>query len=139
MSISGSGRASFQPIRAEDVADCVMAVLERHPHRPAFELAGPEVLSYDEFVATVLRSVRRRRRLVHVPLPVVRVSLRALEGVLGPATFVTWEEAELMEEPMVIERGTADAEALGVTPLAMREVLESRGPRERGPQPATSN
>jgi hypothetical protein len=64
--------------------------------------------------------------------------------VLRPATFVTWEEAELMEEPMVTERGTADAEALGVTPLAMREVLESRGPGWAGPsagnqQPGTSN
>ena len=139
MPISGSGRARFQPIWAEDVANCVMATLERGRGRPAFELAGPEVLSYDEFVVTVLRSVRRRRRLVHVPLPVVRASLRALERVLGPATFVTWEEAELMEEPMVTERGTADAEALGATPLAMREVLESRGPRKRGPQRATSN
>jgi uncharacterized protein YbjT (DUF2867 family) len=140
MPISGSGKARFQPIWADDVADCVVAALERNPGRgTAFELAGPEVLSYDEFVRTVLRSVGRRRRLVHVPLPVVRASLRALERVLGPATFVTWEEAELMEEPMVTARGTGDAEALGVTPLAPRDVLESRGPRKRGPRLATRN
>jgi uncharacterized protein YbjT (DUF2867 family) len=139
MPISGSGRARFQPIWADDVAHCVMAVLEREPRRPAFELVGPDVLSYDEFVDAVLRSVRRPRPLVHVPLPVVRASLRALERVLGPAPFVTWEEAELMEEPMVTPRGTSDAEALGVRPLGMREVLEGRGPRRGALGLATSN
>ena len=36
-----------------------------------FELAGPDTLSYDEIVRLVLRSAGRRRRLFHVPLPVV--------------------------------------------------------------------
>ena len=37
--------------------------------------------------------------------------------------FATWEEAELMEVPMVSAGGTADAEALGVEPLAVDAVL----------------
>ena len=71
----------------------------------------------------MLRPVGRDRPLVHVPMPVVRRSLRALTRVTGPAAFATAEEAELMEEPMVTSRGTADAEALGVTPLRMSAVL----------------
>ena len=43
--------------------------------------------------------------------------------MVGDAVFATWEEAELMEVPMVSERGTADAEALGVEPRRMGEVL----------------
>ncbi|HYP47044.1 MAG TPA: hypothetical protein VEQ61_00250, partial [Thermoleophilaceae bacterium] len=61
--------------------------------------------------------------LVHVPLPAVKASLRAIEKLAGPSTFATWEEAELMVEAMVTGRGTADAEALGVRPLPMRAVL----------------
>ena len=42
--VSGSGRAAYQPIWAEDVADCVMASL-RHSGEPTrherYELAGP--------------------------------------------------------------------------------------------------
>ena len=122
--ISGSGRARFQPIWADDVADCIVAALDAPADgRRSFELAGPEVLSYDAMVRTLLRSVRRRRPLLHVPLPVVRASLRALRRLVGPAAFATWEEAELMEEPMVTRRGTADAEALGVSPLPMSAVL----------------
>jgi hypothetical protein len=53
----------------------------------------------------------------------VRGSLRALRRLGGPKVFATWEEAELMEEPMTSPRGTADAESLGVRPLPMASVL----------------
>ena len=122
--ISGRGRSLYQPIWAEDVADCVMASLARDGDgRRSYDLAGPESLSYDELVRTALRPLGRSRRLVHVPLPVVRASLRGLQRVAGPSAFATWEEAELMEEPMTTSRGTADAEGLGVSPLRMSAVL----------------
>jgi uncharacterized protein YbjT (DUF2867 family) len=122
--VSGSGRARYQPIWAEDVADCVMATLASGgPRRRGFELAGPETLSYDDIVRVALRASGRRRRLLHVPLPVVRTSLRALKRVAGPHVFATWEEAELLEEPMTTARGTGDAESLGVRPLPMSSVL----------------
>jgi uncharacterized protein YbjT (DUF2867 family) len=112
--ISGSGRALFQPVWADDVADAVVNALSSA--NSTYELAGPEVMSYDDIVRAVLRAANRRRRLLHVPLPVVRASLRVLR-------FATWEEAELMEEPMVTERGTADIEQLGVSPHSMPAVL----------------
>jgi uncharacterized protein YbjT (DUF2867 family) len=122
--VSGSGEALYQPIWAQDVADAVVHALGNSGGR-SYELAGPEVLSYDDIVRTALRADGRRRRLLHVPLPVVRASLRLLRAVAGPKAFATWEEAELMEEAMVTERGTADAEELGVKPLPMSAVLGS--------------
>jgi len=122
--VSGSGRALYQPIWAEDVADCVAAALTAPGgSRRSFELAGPQTLSYDQIVRMAMRATDRRRPLLHVPLPMVRASLRALRSLAGPKVFATWEEAELMEEPMVTGRGTTDAEALGVRPLPMESVL----------------
>jgi NADH dehydrogenase len=122
--VSGSGDALYQPIWAEDVADCVMAALaeDGSGHR-RYELAGPQTLSYDEIVRVAMRPTGRRRRLLHVPLPVVHASLRVLGRAVGPRAFATWEEAELMEEPMTTPRGTADVRSLGVTPLAMPAVV----------------
>jgi uncharacterized protein YbjT (DUF2867 family) len=125
MPVCGSGRAAFQPIWAEDVADCVIASLrsadagsdEHH------ELAGPETLTQNDVIRTVLRSLERRRGLLHVPTPLVSRMLRASEKVLGSGAPVTWDEAELLEATMVSARGTADAERLGVTPQMMRRVL----------------
>jgi uncharacterized protein YbjT (DUF2867 family) len=122
--ISGSGRALYQPIWAEDVADCVMAALTASgAPRRSFELAGPQTLSYDAIVRAAMQPTGRRRRLLHIPLPVVSRSLRLLGRLVGPKVFATWDEAELMEEPMVTERGTADIEQLGVHPHSMPAVL----------------
>jgi NADH dehydrogenase len=126
--ISGSGRAVYEPIWSHDAAAAVVGLLEQNggePHR-RLELAGPQRLSYDDIVHTYLQVKHRRRRLLHVPLPVVRWGLKAVEEVQGSLAFATWDEAELMEIPMVSERGTADAESLGVHPLPMQYVLATR-------------
>ena len=121
--ISGSGRSAYQPIWAADVARCVVAALGQDDAKARYELAGPELLTYDEIALTVARAAGRERPLVHVPLGIVHLSLVALRRIFGDAVFATWEEAELMEVPMTTARGTADAESLGVEPLPVREVL----------------
>jgi NADH dehydrogenase len=121
--VSGSGDARYQPIWARDVAACVVASLGNGTGR--YELAGPETLSYDEIVEQVMEADGRRRPLLHVPLPVVRGSLKLAELFAGSSVFATWEEAELMEVPMTSDRGTGDAEKLGVEPRAMASVLGS--------------
>jgi NADH dehydrogenase len=161
MPVSGRGRALYQPIWAEDVAECVVTVLRRAgaigshsgngtvegsrdaPERPTadhdarderrvqverrmrtrYELAGPETLSHNDLVRILLRSLNRRRPLVHVPTPLVSRALRLLERVSGPNAVATWDEAELMETAMVSTRGAADVEALGVNPARMPAVL----------------
>jgi NADH dehydrogenase len=121
--VSGHGRAQFQPIWAEDVARCVVSSLATEA-RPRYELAGPETLTYDQMSDLVSRIAGRPRPLLHVPLPLIRSSLIALRTLFGESVFATWEEAELMEVPMVSERGTADVQALGVEPRRMSDVLE---------------
>jgi NADH dehydrogenase len=133
--VSGSGEARYQPIWARDVAACVAAAINGDGEAgsawsangdglgPKYELAGPQTLSYDGIVEQVLEAGGRERPLVHVPLPLVRASLRGVELVAGPSAFATWEEAELMEVPMTTERGPADAKSLGVEPRPMADVL----------------
>ena len=108
-----AGRAAYQPIWAEDVADCVLAALDRAAATASarYELAGPEMLTHDDVVRLALRRSARRRPLV----PRARCrscarALRAVEALAGPAAFATWDEAELLEVSMTSARGTADAE-----------------------------
>jgi len=128
MPISGAGRATYQPIWAEDVADCVLAALrgtrgEDGAGCERYELAGPETLTHTEIVRLALRSLGRRRMLVHVPTPVVSRALRLLEATAGGRAFVTGDGAELMGAPMISARGVADAERRGVVPRGMGAVL----------------
>jgi uncharacterized protein YbjT (DUF2867 family) len=128
MPISGAGRAAFQPIWAEDVADAVMAALPGGPMGEQsagarYELAGPQTLTYAEIVGCVLRSLHRRRPLLRIPIPLAMRMLKLVELLMGPAAFATWDEAELLEVPLISRHGTADAERLGVVPKPMAAVL----------------
>jgi uncharacterized protein YbjT (DUF2867 family) len=121
--IAGSGRSAYQPIWARDVAGCVLAALDSDSGSTRRELAGPETLTYDQMARVIARAAGRERPLVHLPLGLVRTILIWLRRLVGEAVFATWEEAELMEVPMVTHRGTADVQALGIEPRAMAEVL----------------
>lgn len=125
MPVIGTGDAVWQPIWAEDVADCVMAAADwpDAAQRRSFELAGPEPLSHDDMVRLALRAEGRERSLLHFPRPIVKAALRGIERIAGPAAAPNWTEAELLDEPMVSHAGTADAESLGVTPKRMGAVL----------------
>jgi len=138
--VPGRGQAACQPIWAEDVAECVMGALGRDGVLPAaqtsggdrsarherFELAGPQTLNHDQIIEIVLRSLGRRRPLVHLPAGVARRTLQGLEALVGSRALATWDEAELLQVPMLSVRGATDAHGLGVSPRAMGAVLGTR-------------
>jgi uncharacterized protein YbjT (DUF2867 family) len=124
MPVSGRGRALYQPIWADDVADCIVAALEQ----PAdggrrYELAGPQTLSHQQIVELMLRAAGRPRPTVNVPIAIVNRTLRVVETLMKSRAPATWDEVELLEVSMTARAGTAGAEALGVTPREMRAVL----------------
>jgi NADH dehydrogenase len=119
--LAGRGGARVQPIWAEDVAACALAALERPPGR--FELAGPETLTERQVVARALHARGRRRRLLPIPLALLRPLLGAYAALAGPAAIVTWEEVVQLAVAMTTPRGTEDAVSLGVQPSSVSEVL----------------
>jgi NADH dehydrogenase len=147
--ISGRGRAVCQPIWAEDVAGCVVSALrselpggddprrDNHhdegggsiPFHRRYELGGPQTLTYNDVVNTVLRSLDRGRPLLPIPTPMVSRTLRILERAMQAGTGwrspITWDQAELLEANMVAKDGIVDAQTLGVTPESMQDVLRS--------------
>jgi NADH dehydrogenase len=119
------GRARSQPIWAADVAACVAAVLNRPEteRHEVLEIAGPDMLTSREAVLVALQALGRPRRLVSVPSGVILRSLSAYEALTGPVAIATRDEADLLASTMLSPRGTADAEALGVRPRRMADVL----------------
>ena len=135
--VSGRGRAICQPIWAEDVAGCTIAVLRgaglshNGTSRARYELAGPDTFSYDAVIRAILAASDRQRPLLHVPTPIVSRSLRAAERAASKGagrrtdgrTLITWDEAELLEANLIAKDGPADARALGVDPTPLEAVL----------------
>lgn len=125
--LPGAATARSQPIWAEDVADCLLAVI-RAPAAPGVaatrhELAGPDTLSGSEVAHLILRAAGRERPVLPVPSFLASRALRVAEALAKSRTPVTWDEAELLQVAMTTRHGTADAEALGVVPQRMAAVL----------------
>lgn len=122
--LTGRGRGRVQPILADDVADCVLAAMDAPaddaPRHAVFDLAGPETVTNRRLTHLALRG---RRSLVPIPEWALRPALLAHETVAGPAAVATWSEASFRAASMTTPGGTRDAEALGVGPRAVSEVL----------------
>ncbi|HZE03809.1 MAG TPA: NAD(P)H-binding protein [Solirubrobacteraceae bacterium] len=129
MPIPGAGTTRCEPICADDVAQCVLAALPAGPAgagavNARYELAGPQILTYREIVRLALRSFHRRRPIVSIPMAATRRILKLVELLGGPTAFATWDEAQLLEIPLVSQRGATDARRLGVEPRRMQAVLQ---------------
>jgi NADH dehydrogenase len=117
--LAGPASARVQPISAADVASCLLAVLDRPADgHERHELAGPQEMSSRGFAALAAGG-----RVLTLPPVALRPVLRAYEALTGPAALLTWDEAARSGAAMTSERGTAGAEALGVSPRAPGEVL----------------
>ena len=72
----GRGDTVFQPISVEDVATAVIKTLsDSRTIGKSIEFGGPEHLTYDQMVQEVLGAMGKRRRIVHVPIPLMKVPL----------------------------------------------------------------
>jgi uncharacterized protein YbjT (DUF2867 family) len=65
--VIGDGLQRVQPVFVDDVAEVVARAAALDGPTGVFEVGGPEVLTMDQVLATVLRVLGKRKPLVHVP------------------------------------------------------------------------
>jgi uncharacterized protein YbjT (DUF2867 family) len=125
MPVIGSGKGLLQPVAVEDVARCfAAAAISRASTGKTFDLCGLERLTFEEVLKTILAAKRRRRLLLHLPVPVARVQARLLEAVY-PAVFGVAPPLNRDQILMLAEDNTGDPApamaAFGFRPLNFRE------------------
>jgi uncharacterized protein YbjT (DUF2867 family) len=80
--VPGDGMSRFQPIHVGDVARCARLALERpETIGQAFELGGVRTWTYREITEEVARVLRKRRRVVPMPLPLIRLAAGTMEAL----------------------------------------------------------
>src|SRR5206468_10789447 len=71
----GRGRTRLQPAHVEDVAEAVARVMQRaETPSSIFELGGPCIYSYEQFLRTVAHEAGLAPRLVPIPFAVWRAT-----------------------------------------------------------------
>ncbi len=92
--VIGPSTLQFQPFWIEDLVTCLLqSTGDGAPLGRELPLGGPERLTFTEVIQTIADAMGKRRLLVRVPLPVVRVQARIMTALLPkpPLTPATIE------------------------------------------------
>jgi uncharacterized protein YbjT (DUF2867 family) len=118
----GGGRTRFQPVYVGDLADAIVAALERDdaPGR-TYELGGPQVYSFAELMRYMLGVIGRRRALLSISFEQAALQARALE--LLPVPPLTRDQVELLKTDNVVASDAATLTDLGVSPTPIELVV----------------
>ncbi|TXH37488.1 MAG: complex I NDUFA9 subunit family protein [Rhodospirillaceae bacterium] len=118
----GGGRTRFQPVYVVDVADAVLAALERPDAAgQTYELGGPGTYSFRELMQLLLQEIGRRRLLIPIPF-----ALASLQGALLqylPSPPLTLDQVRLLKRDNVVSPGAKGLADLGIAPTAVEVIL----------------
>lgn len=87
--VPGDGESLLQPLWVEDLATCLLWALDdAGTNNQMYEIGGPEYLTFNDVVQTVVETLGMRRRLVHLRQPYLRALTVFLENLI-PTTPVS--------------------------------------------------
>ncbi|MDP2804250.1 MAG: complex I NDUFA9 subunit family protein, partial [Phreatobacter sp.] len=120
----GSGGAAFQPVYVGDLADAILAVLDKPEARGRiFEIAGPRPMHLKEVMEMVSTAIRRC--VLILPLPPIVGKIQALFLQFLPNPPLTPDQMKLLQKdnlPSGQYPGLAD---LGIKPTAPEAIVPS--------------
>jgi NADH dehydrogenase len=120
--VFGDGCFPTQPVWIEDVALALALAVERPALAGTFELGGPTVLTYEEFLLAIGRAVGHPRPLVHLPLALTRAAARVLD-LLGSAAPLTSDQLQMLIEGSATPANAIES-AFGIRPLPFDQGLK---------------
>jgi NADH dehydrogenase len=104
----GGERPTFQPIWVGDVATIAADALEGDEHvGQAYDLGGPEVLSFGDVTRMLYRSEGTSVRVFSVPMPLAKVALYAADPIASIPLGIN--QARALEMSNVTEHNDVDA------------------------------
>jgi len=127
-------KSRFQPMWVGDLARVAVQVVERpETIGRSFELGGTEQLTYREMVEEVIRATERRRIIVPMPLPLIKLVARVSEVVRLPFPVASDQLRQLAYDNMTAP--DAVESEFGFRPRPMRGNIGylKRGAKDQDP------
>jgi NADH dehydrogenase len=115
------GATKFQPVYVADVADAVLAALSPDCSGATFELGGPQVKSFAELIAYMLKIIERKRTVIDLPLGLANLQAQFLQRL--PGKLLTVDQIKLLQRDNVVADAALDLSSLGIIPTRMDLVL----------------
>ena len=93
--VPGDGKARFQPVHVDDIAQALLAAVQRCEIVGVHQIGGAEPVTYDEMLAETMRGTGKHRPTMHVPVPLMKPAAFAM-GLLMSDPPVTISQLDLL-------------------------------------------
>ena len=115
-----SGETRFQPVYVHDVADAILAVLDRADTQ-TYTLGGPKIWRFRELLAFILHETRRDRWLMNIPPSLARFQAAILERL--PGKLLTRDQLLLLARDNVASPDLPGLTSLNIVPTPVELVV----------------
>jgi uncharacterized protein YbjT (DUF2867 family) len=119
--VPGDGKARFQPVHVDDIAQAIVAALEHAEISGAYEVGGPQAVTYDQMLAETMRGAGTRRPTLHVPVLFMKLPAVVM-GLLMKDPPVTVDQLDLLKADNT-PRSNAMEPVFGVHPRPFQGAL----------------
>ncbi|MFN5999735.1 MAG: complex I NDUFA9 subunit family protein [Paracoccaceae bacterium] len=119
----------FQPVHVNDVAQAAVKGILGQAAPGVYELGGPDVASFRDLMQKMLGVIQRRRLILNVPTPIMKVAAFGFDMVeavtlgLIKNKMITRDQLHSLGVDNVVSEGARGLADLGITPTAMDAVL----------------
>ncbi|HXV91139.1 MAG TPA: complex I NDUFA9 subunit family protein, partial [Gemmatimonadales bacterium] len=131
--VFGAADFPMQPVWIGDVATAFAMAAEGTGADGAYELGGPDRITYEEFVRAIGRAVGHPRPLVRVPLGLARFAASAFDVLPPSIAPITSQQLQMLVEGSATPDNAIER-VFGIRPLGFEAALERslRGDGGRG-------
>ncbi len=124
--LPGGGHTRFQPVFAGDVADAIAKAVDGKVNPGlVYEVGGPDVRTFKELMEFTLATIGRRRLLLPVPFPVLKLQAAFLQFLPQPP--LTPDQVELLKSDNVVAAAAREQgrtlEGLGIVPNSVASIV----------------
>tara|TARA_B100001027_G_scaffold206502_1_gene170132 strand:- start:614 stop:1576 length:963 start_codon:yes stop_codon:yes gene_type:complete len=89
------GKTKFSPIHVTDLVDIIYKVIESNKKNILLECVGPETFTFKQIIQILLKSIKKKRILIPLPLPLAKISAKILQ--LLPKPLLTEDQLKMLK------------------------------------------
>src|SRR3989441_2649870 len=120
--VPGNGKSRFQPVHVDDIAQALVAALERPLTAGVHEIGGAEPVTYDELLAGTMRGTCQHRPPIPLPPALIKPPAVFL-GLVMPDPPVTIGQLDLLAVDNTPRQNALES-IFGVRPRPFRGALD---------------
>lgn len=112
----------FQPVYVNDVASAIIKCLSLDTASgQTYELGGPEVLSFNDLMTTLLTEIKRKNKIIE--LPRWMTTLLCFISQVLPTPLLTFDQRRMLQKNNIVSQKTLTLQNLSISPTPLDAII----------------